>query len=270
MLLPDLIDSLAAETGFAGVVSVDRGGEIEFVRAYGLANRAYQVPNTTDTRFGLASGVKGLTALTVVGLIERDALSLATTARSVLGNDLPLIGDGVTIEHLLAHRSGIGDYLDEEADGEITDYTLTVPVQELATTEQYLAVLDGYPAEVRARRAVLLLQRRLRRPGADRRTGQRDPFGELLRERVTSPAGMRDTEFLRSDELPGRTATGYLPSRAGPGRTCSTCRSWAAATAGSTPRPPTSARSGCPCSRGRIVVRALGGRDGAAPQRRAG
>ena len=25
------------------------------------------------------------------------------------------------------------------------------------------------------------------------------------------PAGMADTEFLRSDELPGRTALGYLP-----------------------------------------------------------
>ena len=36
------------------------------------------------------------------------------TARSVLGADLPLIDDDVTIEHLLAHRSGIGDYLDED------------------------------------------------------------------------------------------------------------------------------------------------------------
>lgn len=37
------------------------------------------------------------------------------------------------------------------------------------------------------------------------------PFPELLRERVCVPAGMRDTEFLRSDELPDRTAVGYLP-----------------------------------------------------------
>ena len=53
----------------------------------------------------------------------------------------------MTIEHLLAHRSGIGDYLDEEADHEITDYVLAVPVHELATTEQYLAVLDGHPTK---------------------------------------------------------------------------------------------------------------------------
>ena len=56
----------------------------------------------------------------------------------------------MTVEHLLAHRSGIGDYLDEDAGGEITDYVMPVPVHELATTEDYLAVLDGHPHEVRA------------------------------------------------------------------------------------------------------------------------
>ena len=61
--------------------------------------------------------MKGLTALAVVSLIDDGTLDLTTTARSVLGDDLPLIDDGVTIEHLLAHRSGIGDYFDEEAHG---------------------------------------------------------------------------------------------------------------------------------------------------------
>src|SRR5262249_29774427 len=36
------------------------------------------------------------------------------------------------------------------------------------------------------------------------------PFHDLVRERVCRPAGMHDTEFLRSDELPGRAAIGYL------------------------------------------------------------
>jgi CubicO group peptidase (beta-lactamase class C family) len=38
---------------------VDRGGEIEFVRAYGLADRAHQIQNNPDTRFAIASGSKG-------------------------------------------------------------------------------------------------------------------------------------------------------------------------------------------------------------------
>ncbi len=209
--LADAIDQLADETGFSGVVRVDRDGDVAFAKAYGLAHRGLGVSNTIDTQFALASGSKGLTALAVVSLIEDGALDLATSARSVLGGDLPLIDDGVTVEQLLAHRSGIGDYLDEEVEHEITDYVMTVPVHELATTEQYLAVLDGIPtaappgerfAYCNGGYVVLALI-------AERASGV--PFHELVRQRVTEPAGMHDTAFLRSDELPGRAALGYLP-----------------------------------------------------------
>jgi CubicO group peptidase (beta-lactamase class C family) len=204
------LDAIAAETAFSGVIRVDRAGEIEVARAYGLAHRGYEIENTLDTRFATASGAKGFTALTVVSLIEDGLLDLATTARSVLGEDLPLIDDDVTVEHLLAHRSGIGDYFDEDLEQELTDYLLPVPVHELATTEQYLAVLDGHPSKFAPGErfsycnggyVVLALI-------AERTSGVL--FHELLRQRVCEPAGMDDTAFLRSDELPGRTAVGYL------------------------------------------------------------
>jgi len=53
----------------------------------------------------------------------------------------------VTVEQLLAHRSGIGNYVDEEAGHEATDHDLLVPVHELATTERYVRVLDGHAAK---------------------------------------------------------------------------------------------------------------------------
>ena len=73
-------------------------------------------PTRVQTRFAVASGLKGYTAAVTMALVERGRLSLTTTARSLLGSDLPLIDDHVTIEQLLSHRSGIGDYLDESAD----------------------------------------------------------------------------------------------------------------------------------------------------------
>ncbi len=79
-----------------------------------------------------------------MGLVERGRLELGRTARSLLGDDLPLIADDVTIEQLLAHRSGIGDYLDEDAIADIADYVMPVSVHELATTEQFLPVLAGH------------------------------------------------------------------------------------------------------------------------------
>jgi CubicO group peptidase (beta-lactamase class C family) len=209
------IDAIAAANDFSGVVRIDRDGEVELAKAYGLAHRGHEIPNTVDTQFAIASGVKGLTAVAVVSLIEDGSLELSTTARSVLGRDLPLISDDVTVEHLLSHRSGIGDYLDEDAAHEITDYLMPVPVHELATTEDYLVALDGHAAKFSAGEqfsycnggyVVLALL-------AERISGT--PFHELVRRRVCEPAGMDDSEFLRSDELPGRAALGYLTSDAG-------------------------------------------------------
>jgi CubicO group peptidase (beta-lactamase class C family) len=82
-------------------------------RACGLADRAHDLANTTNTQFGIASGTKGFTALTGMSLALDGPLDLNSRVRSVLGDDLELIDSAVTVEHLLTHTSGIGDYLDE-------------------------------------------------------------------------------------------------------------------------------------------------------------
>ncbi|MDX6435294.1 MAG: hypothetical protein QOK34_128 [Gaiellaceae bacterium] len=203
------VETLAAD-GFSGVVRVDHAGEVQLAAAYGFAHRGLAVANTLDTQFAVASGSKTLTALGVMSLVEDGTLALSTTARSVLGADLPLIRDDVKVEHLLAHRSGIGDYLDENAGYDVDDYAMPVPVQQLVTTEDFLAVLDGYETQFPAGErfaynnggyVVLALI-------AERASGV--PFHELIDRRVCEPAGMVDSAFLRSDELPGRAALGYL------------------------------------------------------------
>ncbi len=192
----------SVEAPFSGVVLVNRGDETLLAEASGYAHRAHGVENTVDTRFAIASGTKGFTALVVVGLIAEGRLELSTRARAVLGDDLPLIDDRVTVEHLLTHTSGIGDYCDDENPPE------TPPG--LVTSADYLAALDGYPQQFppgerfhyhNGAFAVLALI-------AERVAGV--PFADLVRTRVTEPARMADTAFLRSDALPARTATGYL------------------------------------------------------------
>ena len=207
------VDRIAGQTGFSGVVRVDVDGRVRLARAFGLAHRGHGIANSVDSQLAIASGGKGLTALAVVSLIEEGRLDLGTSARSVLGADLPLIADEVTVEHLLSHRSGIGDYLDEDDEGggyDVTDYVLSAPVHELATTEAFLGVLDGYPPKFSPGErfsycnggyVVLALI-------AERAAGI--PFADLVRQRVCGPAGMADTEFLRSDEPNARAALGYL------------------------------------------------------------
>jgi CubicO group peptidase (beta-lactamase class C family) len=208
--LADAIDACAAETQFSGVVQVDRGSDTEVARAYGDADRAHGVPNRLDTQFAMGSGSKAFTALAVMSLVESGALALTTTARALLGDDLPLIDDRVTVEDLLGHRSGIGDYLEEEGAGDITDYVTPVPVHTLVTTEDFLTVLDGDPTNFPPGEqfsycnggfVVLALL-------AERASGV--AYHDLVTERVLAPAGLVDTAFFRTDELPGRAARAYL------------------------------------------------------------
>jgi CubicO group peptidase (beta-lactamase class C family) len=192
---------------FSGVVSVNTGDSIEFEQAYGLADRAHRIAATVETRFAMASGTKSFTALAVVSLIADGVLSFDSCVRPVLGSDLPLIADDVTVEQLLTHRAGIGDYVDEDLDAELP---LKVPVQDLDSTEAYVAALAGFPAKFAAGTrfsycnsgfVVLALV-------AERASSV--PFAELVAQRVWRPAGMPATGFLRSDRLPGDAAIGYL------------------------------------------------------------
>ena len=208
------VDALIAESRFSGVVRVDRGGETVLERSAGWAHRAHRVPMTVDTRLAMASGSKGLTALVVMSLAADGTLPLATRARELLGGDLPLVDDRVTVEHLLAHRSGIGDYLDENAGHQIDDYVMAVPVHTLAESNDYLAVLDGHPqafapgerfAYNNAGFVVLAIL-------AERATGT--AFADLVQQRVCAAANMTDTEYLRSDDAPGADRTG-VPRRRG-------------------------------------------------------
>ena len=204
------VEKLVQNTAFSGVVSVHLGDEIVFEAASGFADRERPRLNTPSTRFGLASGTKGFTALTVMRLVDDHRLDLATTARSVLNADLPLIDPGVTVEHLLAHRSGIGDYLDENLAADIEEWPFSVRAQDLARTADYLPVLDGRPQKFpRDERfsycnggyVVLALL-------CERVTGT--DFPDLVQTHVTSRANLGSTAFLDVNHLPPDAAVGYL------------------------------------------------------------
>lgn len=191
---------------FGGVVSIGSCDQVEWERAYGLAHRAHRVPVTPSTRFATASGTKAFTALVIASLLAEKALSLTSTARSFLGEDLPLVGDDVTVEHLLAHTSGIGDYIDHET-GELPPH---VPGHRLVDTDDYLVALSGLPSAFptgtqfdycNGGYIVLALI-------AERVCGR--GFHELVAERVFGPAGMVQSAFYRLDALPGYAAVGYL------------------------------------------------------------
>lgn len=206
----EAVEAAVRDGGLGGVVAIDVGDEQRYEVSSGHAHRALSIPNTRQTRFALASGSKIMTALGILRLVEDGRLALTDPVRPILGEDLPMIDDAVTVEHLLGHTSGIGDYLDEDADWDAADYVLPVPVHTLAETEAFVPVVDGYPqvsppgerfAYNNGGYIVLALV-------IDRLTDE--GFHDWVEGQVCARAGLTRTSFLRSDDLPGDAALGYL------------------------------------------------------------
>lgn len=208
-LNPRTLDDAVAAAAFTGVVTVDVGEERLLERCEGYLHRAHRVPMTADARIAIASGNKTFTALAVMRLVEDGQMGLDQRVRTVLGDDLPLIDDAVTIEHLLTHTSGIGDYLDED-DWDPADYVLTVPAHTLTTAQAFLPMLGGHPQVFPPGErfsycnggfmvlAVLL----------ERATGS--TYHEVVQRLVIEPAGLSRTGFLALNDLPADAACGYL------------------------------------------------------------
>ena len=209
------VDRVVSESGFSGVVRVTRGDELLYERVIGLADRAHGIANTAETRFGIASGTKGFTALTIMSLVAEGSLTLETSVRSVLGDELELIDPAVTIGHLLAHRSGIGDYFDEATAGDINDYVMTVPVHQLATATDYLAMLSGRPAKFAPGERFAYCNSGFVVLALIAEAVSGSSFCDLVAERVFASAQMAATGFPRSDELSGSDAIGYVPTEDG-------------------------------------------------------
>jgi CubicO group peptidase (beta-lactamase class C family) len=126
-----------------------------------------------------------------------------------------LIDPRVTVEQLLAHTSGIGDYLDEETLDDINDYVLTAPVHQLATAIDYLKILKGYPMKFEPGSRFEYCNGGYVVLALVIEALSESTFHEWLDERIFRPAGMTSTSFFRSDQLPGTAAIGYLPADEG-------------------------------------------------------
>ncbi|HEY5991364.1 MAG TPA: serine hydrolase domain-containing protein [Candidatus Udaeobacter sp.] len=92
---------------FSGVVLVSKGNDKIFKQAFGMADRELNVPNSTGSKFQIASLSKPITAVAVLRLVEQGKLSLSDHLSKFVP-DFPS-GDKITIEELLTHYSGLAD-----------------------------------------------------------------------------------------------------------------------------------------------------------------
>lgn len=95
---------------FDGAVLVAENGKLVYKGAFGPANREWNIPNRTDTRFMIGSVSKPLTATLAMLQVQKGVLSLHKTIADYLPEFKNKPAAGVTIKQLLSHTSGIPNY----------------------------------------------------------------------------------------------------------------------------------------------------------------
>lgn len=96
---------------FSGTVLVTKNDSVLLKKSYGFADYEWNIKNTTDTKYSLASVSKQFTAVAILQLVNSRQLSLDDK----LSNFFPTFpkGDSITIHMLLCHMSGLQMDFDE-------------------------------------------------------------------------------------------------------------------------------------------------------------
>lgn len=111
--LSSKVDSIFAEFNSSDVpgcaVGVIHNGEYVIAKGYGSANLEHNIPISADSVFRIGSVSKQFTALAIAILAERGQLDLQADVHDYLP-ELRDYGVKVTIDQMIHHLSGMGDY----------------------------------------------------------------------------------------------------------------------------------------------------------------
>ncbi|HAO45679.1 MAG TPA: serine hydrolase domain-containing protein, partial [Ferruginibacter sp.] len=95
---------------FDGAVLVAENGKVIYKGAFGLANREWNIPNTTDTKFMIGSVSKPLTCILALIQVQKGLISLDKTIADYLPEFSGKPAAAVTIRQLMSHSSGMPNY----------------------------------------------------------------------------------------------------------------------------------------------------------------
>ncbi len=200
---------------FNGTALVARDGKVLLAKGYGMASFEMGVANRPDTKQWIGSVTKVFTATMVVRLADQGKLSLDSHISDLLPWYRKDTGARITVRQLLAHTSGLPDYMHLPGIGRegFRQQVGDDPIDVRAFTEKWcsadLAWEPGSKWGYSNSGYVVL--------GAivEQVTGQ--PFEKALQALVFQPAGMKDSGDLAARPravVPGLTS-GY--ERAGGG-----------------------------------------------------
>jgi peptidoglycan/LPS O-acetylase OafA/YrhL/CubicO group peptidase (beta-lactamase class C family) len=206
--LQAVLDRAVADGYIPGaVVAVNIPGRQTWVGASGVADEAAGAPMTADTRVRIASISKTFTAATVLLIAEDGLLSLDDP----LSNWVPdLVPDAerISIRHLLQHRTGLYDFLEDRS---YVNQAYSQPDRIFAPSElvQYAAQFPpAFPAGAEGAWDYSSTNYVILGMVVEAATG--NTLAEEMRARIFEPLGLDSTYFNPDEPVEGPFAAGHF------------------------------------------------------------
>jgi CubicO group peptidase (beta-lactamase class C family) len=199
--IEEYMQAQVSRNGFSGTILLARDGKPLVANGYGFANVEWQVRNTRDTKFRIGSITKQFTSMVIMQLREDGKLKLEDSVCTFV-TPCPDTWKPVTIHHLLTHTSGIPSYtglaewrqvmMQPQTIEQMLGFFRNLPLQ-WTPGEKYAYNNSGY----------FLLGVVI-----EKITGKK--YEEVIRERIFTPLGMKDTGYDWTSTIIPKRAAGYV------------------------------------------------------------
>jgi CubicO group peptidase (beta-lactamase class C family) len=189
-----------------GAVIVTQGGKVVYRKAFGMADLATDTPVRPDMPFRIGSITKQFTAVAVMMLADEGKLSLSDEVTRLVPEFAA--GRGITIEHLLTHSSGLGNYNDRPQDA-------ASMAADMSRKEILEAIADE-PRRFAPGEAVAYSNSAFYLLGLVIESASGMRYADFLAERIFEPLGMRSTTYEGRERDGTRRVEGYVRGRGKP------------------------------------------------------
>ena len=200
-----LMSKLKEADAFSGTVLIAKNDDIIYEFACGMASKRFMVKNNIDTKFNLGSMNKMFTSIAINQLVETGKLRLADPISSYLDTTwlAEEVARKITIHHLLSHTSGLGSYFNDKY---------------WNTSRLKFKALNDYKPLIKDETLAFEPGTRFRYSNTgmfllgviiEKVTGT--SYFDYVRQHISEPAGMQDTDCYEMDSPVPNLAIGYIP-----------------------------------------------------------
>ncbi len=205
-----LMSQYADYCSFTGAVLVSEHDKVIFKKGYGLANREWNIPNTPEVKFRLASITKQFTSMLIMQQVAKGTIKLDGHLSDYLPYYRQDTGSKVTISQLLSHTSGIPESSDDPksrffAELSRNDYTVDDFVKKFCSGDLQFEPGTKFRYD---NTGYFLLGAIL-----EHVTGK--TYEALLKENILVPLGMKDSGYDHHADILAKRASGYQQDLAG-------------------------------------------------------